>query len=130
MTAQASLHLPEGSAAPAPSFTAPEPQSAADAAAIADFAADETLSRLRDFMAIHDTLPLDVLARAIRIACLRGFGTWMVPDEHTHRPHHRPGTHLVEIAFLGALGCGPSLIEATNSWRLAARHLLDQSPTD
>ena len=126
MTDQTTLHLPESSTAPSSVFTAPDPNSAADPATIADWAQDQARTRLRDFMAIHHDKPLDVLARAIRTACDRGFGLWMVPDDHTNRPHHRPGTHLVEIALFGATGTGLSLIEAASSWRTAATRILQE----
>ena len=128
MTDQTTMTLPEGSAAPAPHFAAAEPHSAADPATIADWATDQARTRLRDFMAIHHDKPLDVLAHAIRTACQRGFGVWMVPDDHTNRPHHRPGTHLVEIALFGATGTGLSLIEAASSWRTAATRILQEAP--
>jgi hypothetical protein len=126
MTDQATFPLPEGSSAPAPIFSAPEPHSAADPATIAAWAQDQAHSRLADFMAIHHDKPLDVLAFAIRTACQRGFGNWMVPDDHTHRPHHRPGTHMIEIALFGATGTGLSLIEAASSWRTAATRILQE----
>jgi hypothetical protein len=126
MSHQAALDLPADSAPPGPAFCAPEPHSAADPTAIADWADDQARARLAEFMAIMQDKPLDVLATAIRAACDRGFGIWMVPEEFCKRPHHRPGTHMVEIALFGAPGTGLSLIEAARSWRIAATELLQE----
>ena len=123
MTAQATLALPEGSAAPVTPF---DPHSASDPAQIDAWIAEEQRRRLIDFMTIHDLAPLDVLIAAIRQACQRGFGLWMEPPKG--KPTLRPATHLVEISLFGVSTVGFALDDAARNWRRAARYIIEQEP--
>lgn len=74
---------------------------------------------LTNFLGPVEHAPLDVLTDALKQACSKGFGDWLVPEDASMR-HLRPATHLVEIHVLGVGGTGLTVEEAARNWRRAA----------
>lgn len=103
----------------------PDPISAADPAAIDAWIAQDQRHHLISFMQAVNDLPLDIVVDAIRTACNRGFGVWMEPPTGNPAKSIRPATHMVEIAIFGVIGSGLTTLEAAQSWRLAARRVLE-----
>lgn len=122
---QISLALPADRPHVSPVSLAPDPTSAAPSDEIAAWAEADQIGYLTRFFAIVADMPLDAVVAAIRTTCQRGFGLWMEPPAAHPAPPIRPATHLVEIALFGVTGSGLTLIEAAQSWRIAARRVLE-----
>ncbi len=108
-----------------PVTLAPDPVSAAPTDEIAAWADTHQRAYLINFFTAVEDKPLDAVVDAIRTACQRGFGVWMEPPAGNPAKSIRPGTHLIEIALFGVTGSGLTLLEAANSWRIAARRVLE-----
>lgn len=108
----------------APYAPPPVDPSAMDPEAVNLWVTETERNLLVEFMTHHDLAPLDVLIAAIRTTCEHGFGIWMEPQT---APHHRPATHLFEIALFGVTGVGYSLEQAASAWRIAARCISDEA---
>lgn len=125
---QITFTLPPGPAvtlASPPVSLAQGPVSFHDPAAIEAWADEDQRGFLIEFYGIVEQMPLDAVVAAIRATCQRGFGMWMEPPVGNPAHSIRPATHLIEIALFGVTGSGLTLLEAAQSWRIAARRLLE-----
>ena len=124
MMDQISLALPSHGVTQPITLT-PDPVSMTPTDDIAAWADAHQRAYLINFYTATEDKPLDALADAIRAVCQKGFGVWMEPPAGNPAKSIRPGTHLIEIALFGVTGSGLTLLEAANSWRIAARRVLD-----
>lgn len=129
MMDQISLALPAHGVTQ-PVTLAADPASMTPTDDIAAWADTHQRTYLINFFTATEDKPLDVLAEAIRTACQKGFGVWMEPPKGNPAKSIRPGTHLIEIALFGVTGSGLTLTEAANSWRIAARRVLEAEATE
>lgn len=129
MMEQISLALPSHGVTQ-PVTLAPDPASMTPTDEIAAWADSHQRAYLINFFTATEDKPLDVLAEAIRTACQKGFGVWMEPPAGNPAKSIRPGTHLIEIALFGVTGSGLDVLQAAQSWRIAARRVLEAEVTE